>query len=881
VIAEPAKLAEHVTSADQGQSAAASPMAAADVADCFSLFLGRLPAPDVSELCVGADLATVVRDLIQGEEFRVNVLTPLLLREPLPQARMAPQPAPRLIDWAQRRLPLESTMRSLAGAARSWEQLLEVLLADSALVSLAPTLVAAEIDRLLRDRLEAAPLFKVRRSVIGAIDAASAVEIRGWALDLCDRQVPVMLEFYADNLFIGATTCSESRPDVQEAMGGDGLCGFTFAIPTARRASFGAGRELIAIDAVGRQRIAAGIVVRADLTSGLDLLSATRRDVAQLRDMLQRIEARLPDLGRLASVPLDAYDEYWHRFYRLAPDTLARQREDAGTFARRPLISIVLPTWNADLTLLDLAIDSVRAQSYDRWELIVCDDASGSDALRLLMQRHELDSRFRWIVGTERAGIAGNTNRGIAVAAGEYIGFLDHDDQLAPDALFEVVRVLQEHAFGLVYSDEDRIEAGYAGRDVHHTPFFKPAYDRDLLLAMNYLCHFVVVRRDVAAGVGGLRGQFDGAQDHDFLLRITEQLAASDICHVARILYHWRVTPGSVSQTPGRVQSIHDTIVAVVQDHLERCGCPAMAEKHADPFGSARAFATRVRWQLPADPPAVSVIIPTRDRLDLLRPCVDSILRTMSRYPGSLEVLVVDNDSSEAATHAYLSTLRHTPHVRVLPFGGPFNWSAINNAAVRAAQGQVLIFLNNDTVVLTPHWCEELAANAVRPDVGAVGARLLYADGTLQHAGVVLGVEGVAGHDSVGESPESGGYFGRSHLQRSASAVTGACLATRRELFERVGGFDEVSLKVAFNDVDYCLRLRHAGYRTVYDPFCVLYHFESKSRGHDVSEAKQARHRFEASAFRTRWGPLVDADPLYNVHFERYSRPFDRLRPPP
>jgi len=284
---------------------------------------------------------------------------------------------------------------------------------------------------------------------------------------------------------------------------------------------------------------------------------------------------------------------------------------------------------------------------------------------------------------------------------------------------------------------------------------------------------------------------------------------------------------------------------------------------------------------LPQPVPPISILIPTRDRLDLLRPCIESVLRTADHYPGTIDLVIVDNDSVEPEMRDYLNALAREARARVMRFRGEFNWSAINNFAAREARGEVLIFLNNDTVALSEDWCATLVAQALRPDVGAVGARLLYDDGTLQHAGVVLGVEGVAGHDSVGEAPERGGYFGRSHLQRSAAAVTGACLATRRELFERVGGFDDVHLKVAFNDVDYCLKLLMAGYRVVYEPFAVLYHFESKSRGYDLVDAKLARHRAESALFQVRWSQWVDHDPYYNPHFERHARPFERLRSPP
>jgi GT2 family glycosyltransferase len=391
----------------------------------------------------------------------------------------------------------------------------------------------------------------------------------------------------------------------------------------------------------------------------------------------------------------------------------------------------------------------------------------------------------------------------------------------------------------------------------------------------------VVVRADVIAGIGGLRSGYDGAQDHDLLLRVTDDLCAEDILHIPRVLYHWRVTPGSVSRTPQLAEQIKANIVAVVADHIGRHQLAAKVEIHSDPAAQARVFATRVRWLLPSPAPKMSIIIATRDRVDLLQPCVDSILDSLPLYPGDWEIVIVDNDSSEPTTRRYFEEVVSTARVRVVRFRGPFNWSAINNYGAREAAGELLVFVNNDTVVLTKDWCTELAANAMRTDIGAVGARLIYADGTIQHAGVLLGIEGVAGHEGVGETLVAGGYFGRSQLLRSAAAVTGACLATRRDIFEKTGGFDDLALKVAFNDVDYCMKVRQAGYRVIYNPFAVLYHLESKSRGREISEAQITRHRSEAIAFRARWGEAERIDPYYNPHFELYAKPFNRLRPPP
>lgn len=854
---------------------------ARDLECCFALFLGGKPRREHFATYDGMVLPDLIRSLFEQEEFQSTVLRAVLLREPLPQMLLTENPSLYLTDWAQRRLPLTAQSRTALGVVKTWTQLLELLLSDNALLSCSKELEQAEIGGLLRARVETDGLFKKQRAVIGSVDAASAFEVRGWAADLCEKSKPVVLEFYADSAFIGSACCETFRADVQDHIGGSGNFGFCHRIATAHRTDFGPGRTLIAIDSISREQIGEPAIVHLDVAKGWDLIAETRRELSEVRKIIDRLEARMPEMGRRASVPISAYGEYWERFYRLPSDLLVEQRCWSQKFRYRPLISILLPTWQSNTRLLQRAVESVLAQSYDHWELILSDDASGRDELRSLLSRYKDEARIHWIENAQRQGIALNTNRAAAQATGDYVAFLDHDDELSAEALFQIVNQLQKRRYDLIYSDEDRIEQDEGGRLTHHTPFFKPDFDPDLLLSINYVCHFVVMRRELVSGLGGLRAGFEGAQDHEFLLRATEAIAPDDILHLPRVLYHWRVTHGSVSGNAQLTEKLQDNIVAAVNDHLKRTSSPAYAEPHSDPVGSPRRFATRVRWSFASDAPKLSILISTRDRLDLLRPCMQSVLDSIRRYPGASEIIIADNDSQDPEALDYLSHLSTESEVSVIPFRGPFNWSAINNAAAQSATGQVLIFLNNDTVVLAQDWCLELSAHAMRPDVGAAGARLFYGDGTIQHAGVLLGIEGVAGHECVGDAPSDGGYFGRSHLLRSAAAVTGACLATRKDIFEKVGGFDELDLKVAFNDVDYCMKLRKAGYRVVYNPFAALYHMESKSRGREVSPAQSTRHRSEALAFRARWSDAEIGDPYYNLHFERYSRPFDRLRPPP
>ncbi len=845
--------------------------------------------------------------LLESTEFREEVLHPLMLRHPFPAGRFPDTPPLALIHWAQTTLPINARTRLHLGLARTWALLLEALLADLKLMALAPELLSAGVATTLAERVARDPAFQACHHVVGSVDSASAFEIRGWAVDTCRPGEPLTVEILADGGFIGAIDCDLPRPDVADVVGGNGQVGFAFQIPAAHRRNFAGGCKLSVRAASTGQTIGHDVAVQDDAAHAWDTVMGARQELRRLRETIERIEAALPDLSRMASLPLDAYDEYWDRFYRPSPDVLDRQRRQAGALSYQPQFAVVMPTWNGDPRLIDAAIESVRAQSWPHWALYISDDASDdSAALAMLARRHADEPRIQFLQHTERGGIATNTNRAIAAAQGDYVVFLDHDDLLTPDALFCVADCLQQQRYDWLYSDEDRLEADARGVECHHSPFFKPDFDPDLLLGLNYICHLVVVRADVLAAVQGLRTGVDGAQDHDLLLRLAAysqaaiaqptapettavrntgqpgaQALSNRIHHIPRVLYHWRVVSSSVSQDLAGQQKLRRTIVQVVDEHLHGQGQDAMVEMHNDAVGSARLFANRIRWRLPSPPPAVSIIIPTRDRLDLLRPCVDSVLESLDAYRGQVEVIIADNDSREADTLAWFAQLRDAPQVRLLPCPGAFNYSAINNAAARAAQGNVLVFLNNDTRVLSADWLDELVSLACRPEVGAVGTRLLYQDGTLQHAGVLIGLEGVAGHEGLGESPRDGGYYGRSHLLRNASAVTAACLATRRALFLHLGGFDELHLQVAFNDVDFCLRVREAGYRLLYTPFATLYHYESKSRGREITAAQQARHAREAQTLRQRWGSALHYDPYYNAHFERYARAFARLRPPP
>ncbi len=549
---------------------------------------------------------------------------------------------------------------------------------------------------------------------------------------------------------------------------------------------------------------------------------------------------------------------HWIRAHRRrAPERAAVAAEIAG-WADPPTISVLMPVHNPAPKVLAAALASLRAQLYPHWELCAVDDASTDPAVgRRLARAAAADPRIRVLRRGENGHIARATNDALAMARGPWCAFMDHDDVLAEDALYEVARAArQDPALVLIYSDEDKID----GRGRRFEPHFKPAFDRELLYGQNYINHLTAVRTDALRDLGGLRPGFEGSQDHDLLLRLTAGLDPARIRHVPRVLYHWRAAGGSGTFSDRALARAEAARLAAVAEAVAPSG--AWAERGPGGFN-------RLVYPLPAPPPVVSVVIPTRDRADLLATTLDGLLDGTD-YP-SLDVVIVDNDSREPETAALFARHGGDPRVRVVAVPGPFNFSDLSNRGAAAAKGTVLLFLNNDIEVLEPGWLTEIVRHAVRPGIGAVGAKLLYPDRTIQHGGIVLGIGGVAGHSHLGVPDSDPGYFARMVLAHEVSAVTGACLAMRASVFAEVGGFDATGLKVAFNDVDLCLKVRRAGYRIVWTPFATLVHHESKSRGPEDTPEKRARFQAEMTLMLDRWGPELRADPYYNVNLSRNS----------
>jgi GT2 family glycosyltransferase len=581
--------------------------------------------------------------------------------------------------------------------------------------------------------------------------------------------------------------------------------------------------------------------------------------------------ARIPLPGREpgepgpGSYPMDATDDEgrYHTWLRKRGEAVhvgsgpgvatPATRPPAGTTAR-PRFSVVVPAYRTPLWAIDRCVGSVLAQRFASYDVVVVDDASGdavlADRLRELSQ---LDSRLKVVTRATNGGIAAATNDGIAAAAGEWIVFLDHDDELSPHALEELARALAaEPAARLAYSDEDKIDE--EGR--RFAPAFKPDWSPDLLLSNAYMCHLLAVRRDLLEEVGPLRSECDGAQDYDLMLRATERLRDDEILHVPKVLYHWRTLAGSASGDPSAKPWALEAGRRALEDAVRRRGLEADVDHHPQIPGS---YFVRRRV---SGRPLVSAVIPFRDEPALLAACY----RAFVTDPGleDFELLLVDNDSVLPETRAVVERLAEDDRVRLIEAPGPFNWVRINNDAAAKARGDLLLFLNNDVEARSSAWLAHMVAQAQRDDVGAVGARLLFPDGSIQHGGVAVGVCWGAAHIQQGLDGGRPGYLSSVSLVRNTSAVTGACLMSRREVFEAVEGFDE-SLPVAFNDIDYCLRLRERGLLVVYTPLAELVHHESKSRGHtdDVTELPY---------FRSRWRELlIKGDPYYNPNLGRFD----------
>ncbi len=573
--------------------------------------------------------------------------------------------------------------------------------------------------------------------------------------------------------------------------------------------------------------------------------------------------------------PLTAFDgtdyDAWIALHdSLTEEDMAAMRDHLATLRETPLISVVMPVYNTAPALLRKAIDSVVTQVYPRWELCIADDASSDPEIRKTLQEYaHRDRRIKVVFRPQNGHISAASNSALALAAGDFVALMDHDDELPAHALYMVAVELNAHPNAeIIYSDEDKID----GDGRRYDPYFKPDWNPELFYSQNLVSHLGIYRTSLVRQVGGFRRGFEGSQDYDLALRVSAQTTSDRIRHIPHILYHWRISPGvqtfSTNHLSTAVQAAHRALA----DHFAQRGDTVQISASGLPCFF------RVQRRIPHPPPRVSLIVPTRDRVELLRTCIDGLLHKTS-YPN-LEIIIVDNESREPATLAYLQSLSIEGRVRILRIEGAFNFSALNNRAVAIAQGEIVGFINNDIQVIVPGWLEEMVSQVVQPGVGAVGAKLYYANDTIQHAGVVLGIGGVAGHSHRRFPRSAPGYFGRLQLVHNVSCVTAACMVMPKRVFEAVGGFDEVNLKVAFNDVDLCLKIREAGYSITWTPYAELYHVESASRGSDLTREKMERFIHEGAHMKDRWGAVLELDPFYNPNLSLDQENFSLASPP-
>lgn len=567
---------------------------------------------------------------------------------------------------------------------------------------------------------------------------------------------------------------------------------------------------------------------------------------SQTEDASQPVSERLEDV---TASPLDATDASQYREWIRAnedhgPAAFGRWCEAAGLDESGPTLSVMMPVYNPDIAFLREAVSSIANQWYPHWQLIMSDDGSDNawfaDAgVRRLLE----DVRIRGVFRETNGGIAAATNSAIEAASAEWLVFLDQDDLLAPDALARVAeQIVRDPGVRLLYSDEDSIDES----GERFLPYFKPRAVRELLLGQNVINHLSVLRRDDVMAVGGLRSEFDGSQDWDLVLRVIERLEDREIVHIPHILYHWRKTSETYSASTKTMAQTYGAGLRAVRDAVQRRGLSAEVSPVA--HGSWAKVALR-----PSGPkPLASIIIPTRDHPELLTSCVDSVLFS-TRYE-SFEVIIMDNGTRDTEALRFLEAAENRPRVTVIPWDRPFNFSELLNEGVRRAKGEIIVSLNNDVIVYQEDWLDQFVANAQRSDVGAVGARLLYADRHVQHGGVLLGVHAVAGHSFSGLGPSDPGYFGQAILNREVEAVTAAAMAVRRSVFLEHGGFDAENLAVAFNDVDFCLRLRRSGLRNLYLGSVEMTHLESRSRGKDDQPDRREGFGREVAFMRDTWG---------------------------
>ena len=824
----------------------------ADVEAAYRLLLGRPPeSPAAREAWAGQDARALLAGIGGSGEFRDEVLAAFLTRRAQGAARFDEPAPPGLGAWAADALDLPAPARAAVSQAPTWGALLLELVDTPAFreaTAIAPPSQAGQVA-LAAWRADLA-----LASLRGAIEGLEPDRIEGWALDLAAPDRPLVVQAFADGALVGAARPDRFRRDLQDAHGGAGVYGFSLELSLGGDRDDARPVRIELRESTSQKRLAAAeLTVRPQ--PRLDELSRIADLLESVRRLLREVEARLPAARTVAAFSVQSWDAYARAYLVPTPGARAAQAAEAAGWARRPTFGLRLRIGEAPGAGVAATVASLQAQSYGRWTLQM---AQPTD------RQADLDA----LLATAHSGALAAPDDPV-----DWLVILDAGDVLAPDALFRFAQALQGAAPPRVlYADDDVLAPDADGRLAHAQPRLRGAFDLLLALQRDEFGAFMAVEAGLARQAGAAQqAAADPARRYAYALEACARAGEGGVGQVARVLLHRaeRSAPPPVDL---------EARAAAARAQLQAMGVAARVEPARDVLGAALPGVLRLRPSGQAAQGA-SVIIPTRDRLDLLRPCVDGLLATRDDNATPFELLIVDNASGEPETLAYLRGLEAAPGVRVLRDAAPFNWSRLNTVAAEQATGEVLVFLNNDTLPIARDWCDELAFWANWPGVGAVGARLVYADATLQHAGTVVGAWDFAAHEGVGVPASDGGYRRRHALARRVSAVTGACLAARRDVFQRLGGFDAARFAVTCNDVDYCLRAQAAGLSVIYAPQAAFHHFESKSRGFDANlpEAQRGLRAAEMAALRALWGERLRQDPWYPPAFERFAPPFTRL----
>ncbi|MBE7210997.1 MAG: glycosyltransferase [Gluconacetobacter diazotrophicus] len=713
-------------------------------------------------------------------------------------------------------------------------------------------------------------------TVQGNIDGLVHNALRGWVLRKVGRdsaaRARVDIVVTCENVRIAQIRADRFRRDVGNVLGCDPNCGFEFAIPHAFQKDYPQKFRVFALPEmieIGNSPLSTATV--SNFLEGR--LVSLANDLSRLYADLERMRREVTQLLPAEGYHLGDYDRWARRYYEnLRARTAAERRllAASGDEPSEPLVSVMVPTYKPLLSDFVAAIESVIAQTYANWELIIVDDGSKSKEVSDRIDAFcAADDRIRCIRSRRNVGIARATNVAMEAARGEWTVFFDHDDVLVDVALEVMIRTARRTGAKLLYSDEDKVDqAGY-----YLEPNFKPDWNYRYVLGCNYVCHLTVIETATMREVGLLKKDYDGAQDHDFILRCSEILSPRQIVHVPELLYHWRITPNSTAADVSKKGYAVDAGVLAVGDHLKRKG----QEAKVSTINGLTIYA--VEW-IPPREPKVTIIIPYKEQIETTQRCIDHLLKT--EY-AAFDVVLVNNWSTSAEAAKFARAMNKLPNVRVLDVIEEFNYSRLNNLATQESDAEFFVFMNNDVFIEDPGWLRRIVGEALSDDtIGIVGGKFLYPDKTVQHAGVVVGTHGVAAHIHLGIPDDDYGYIGRARLSQDLVAVTAACMLIRAEVFRSVGGFDEQHLKVAYNDVDLCLKVYGSGRRVVWCADFVAWHHESLSRGSDMRPDQEARFFREQQTMYERWGhqPFFRNDPFYNPNFSKVDRLFYDLVDP-